>query len=58
MVLGSGMPLSRFEQKYEPALCTGTAVGTQLGEVDGWLAVLASSIHLNAHYFQKILMYK
>ena len=49
MVLGSGMPLSRFEQKDEPALGTGTAVGTQLGEVDGWLAALASSIHLNAH---------
>jgi len=35
MVLGSGMPLSRFEQIDEPALCTGTAVGTQIGEVDG-----------------------
>ena len=29
------MPLSRFEQKDEPALCTGTAVGAQLGKVDG-----------------------
>ena len=35
MVLGSGMHLSRSEQKDEPALCTGTAVGTQKGEVDG-----------------------
>ena len=58
MVLGSGMPLSRFEQKDEPDLCTGTVVGTQIGEVDGWLAILPDSIHLNAHYFQKILMYK